>query len=205
MTTVNPNPPNVENHLEIDHEGSLEDIFQVLIQKAKKTLIEKGGLTPAVFLIFRDHKLDQFKLALYPIINLQPGQMQWHANMIKGIIRNIRQKENKNELELIGTVYGLDSHLSMYKKEDVLDNDGNLNIKNNPNYVRPSENKDSKDALCFQLEDENVRHTIYYEYIKSDLGDVVINPKPMLDAYSKYNKSEDINSNMGFLFVKPTE
>lgn len=203
MISIDPKSTFVEEKLGVKESKSLEEVFQLIIEKGKKSLMEVGEMSPVVFLILRDHKESAFRLALYPIINRKEGDMKMHSMMIRKIIAQIRASQDVNVLELVGIISAIDSHLAVYEADSLKNEKGELDLSS-PNYIRPKDNKNSKDVLCFQLEDETWRHSIYFEYIKSDLGDIVINPKPYLDKISGYVKEEDELSNMAFLFVKPT-
>ena len=186
------------SEMNIDHNVTLEELFKGYISCGVETLKRDGQMMPAAFLICRDYKEEKYKIGIFPMLNTSPGAMQFHSQVLRKLIGDIKAKESKT-FKLIGVVIGMDAHMSMVNTNEILDKNGKIDKSK---YVPPSKDKNSKDVLHFTLENSFGKHTIAYEYVRSSDGNIVVSTEPLVDTKRPYSAFEDEESNFGYFFAE---
>jgi hypothetical protein len=180
-----------------ESELTIQELFNNFIADTLRIYKEVGDFCPVTLFIFRDYKKNIWKAGCYPMPNPYAGAMEFHAKVLRKLIREMKAAEYL-DFKLVGVYRAMDTHLVEYKKDEIIDIKGDID---HSKFVRPRENPNSKDALQFELEEIFMKHTKAFEYIKSDTG-LVYNPKPIVDNKQPYDAIQDRNSNFGFLFTE---
>ena len=182
----------------LDHSVSLEELFRGYVNCGITAFKTEGKMMPAAFLVCRDYEKEKYKIGIYPMPNPGPGAMEFHSKVLRKLIGEMKAAE-QNTFKLIGIIIGIDSHMSVVPKEQVLDANGNLD---HSKYVSPRNDPNAKDVLYFSLESAFGKHILAYEYITSADGSIVVQETPFMDEKVPYDPKVDKDSNFGFFFAE---
>jgi len=179
-------------------DATIHEIFNDYIDIVKKLFQEKKDWCPVCFFIFRDYKKPMWKAACYPMFNPAPGAMEFHAQVLRKLIREMKGGE-QNEFKLVGVMRVMDAFVSKYERDEIMTPDGEID---RTKFVSPRNDPKAIDVLQFELEEIFVKHCKSWEYIKSDAGDIVYKDTPYIDDKMPFDEVANKNSNMAFLFTE---
>lgn len=180
------------------HESSLAEVFDKMMEAVFEEFKVEKRIMPCSFLVLKDFNTNQYKVAAYPMICTKPEDMNFHCQVLKGLIADLKSKNKHEHLKMVALIRYGSAHLGLHIAADVLKPDGTLDPTK---YTKPREDENSKDVLIFEMEEPFIKSTKIYEYITSN-EDIVINETPLMDRKSGFDHRENLNSAFGFLFTE---
>lgn len=158
-----------------ENKKSIRDTFLEEIGIAKKNL-KAGDLVSRTLIIAEN--LEEKKIVKYYIpMNIECDQdKQMLGYVIKQVVKNVLEDDKLNILSVVSII---NAHMNITKSSMKNIDD----FLNSSEYIRPSEDKNAKDALVCVLEDRTGKTLEIYEYVSIEDGGInhaIISDKPMV-------------------------
>jgi hypothetical protein len=185
---------------ELDHNDTVEQLFEKLVQEGIQFFKKHGGIVPCAHLIIRNFTLNKYMIIILPFVGEGHPDVSENALIVKEFIKTYKLSlESSKDIRVVAVMKTIDAFASIHNKSEVTDPiTGDFKLK-----VSPSEDKNAKDVVMFDLEEKFYVHNKYYEYIESADGSMVIAHKPIVDAKSMYNPAIERSSKLGYFFTEP--
>lgn len=180
-----------------DPQYTLPQVYENVIRVGIDALKRDKQIMAAAFLIMKDFKTNEYKVAIYPMIMQKPEDSAIHGKILRKIVKEMKESSTP-DFQMVGMIRVGLGHMKIYDSKDVLRKDGSVDPSK---VIAPREDKDATDVILFDLEEPFIKTTRMYEYIRS--GDnIVVNPEPVVNNKNPYDVREDANSHFGFFFTE---